>query len=50
MASQIIPFPVLTTNAEDPAMARALFFAEVEFNELVSVIPAAQPVEAKAVY
>ncbi|MDB5098386.1 MAG: hypothetical protein JWM80_2807 [Cyanobacteria bacterium RYN_339] len=50
MSGKIIRFPALTTNAEDPAMARTLFFAEVECNELVHVIPAAKPAEAKAVY
>jgi hypothetical protein len=34
MASQLI------TNAEDPAMARALIFAEVAYHERLAVVPA----------
>lgn len=50
MDRKIIPFPVVTTNAEDPAMARALIFAEVESGEIIHTVPRAVPAAPKAVY
>lgn len=47
---KIVPFPTLTTNAEDPAVARALIYGEIEVRELVHNIPQASPVAPKTLY